>query len=469
MEPLQRRVVLSTLAALGSGAVSGCLGDGDGASGTDGGTDGGDGNSSSQTETEATNSTEASAPEITREVDPDFAGKFTPASAVEHTRFGWSLATAGPYALVGADRDGGPTPVGPGSAFLYEYDGGWHQRTSFTGDAVGDGFADSLALTESVALIGVPGGTRPTGPGAGEVRLYERSENSWSESAVLAAADGGENHAFGTSVALAGETALVGAPGENSLYGIESGAAYVFEREDGEWTQTAKLKPSRGDPANIFGQDVALGAGGNVAVVGAPRGTDPRGREAGRVFVFERGDGTWRQRPPVFAGEGRDEARFGWAVDASGAGFVVGAPGGGAPGGSGAGGAYVFEQSADGWEQVASLSEGEEQNTGNPRGFGFSVAKIGNLVAVGAPLTDAPIPEDTEPEEADVAETGEAAVFQGTGEGWTSRGAIAGDYVKAADHSGWSVAITPERVLTGTPLHERPVGLDVGTVQYFDF
>lgn len=464
MDPLQRRAVLSAIAVVGSGAVGGCFGDGDGTGGS--GNDG-DGNSSSETDPDSTNGTDGPGPPtIDGTVEPTFAGKFTPDGAAEYARFGWSLDAAGSLLLVGADRDGGPTPTGPATASLYEWTGGeWRQRTSFTARAVGDGFAHDLALTRSTAVVGVPHDNGPDGLGAGSARVFERSGESWAASATLDPGEAGENAAFGTSVAASGDTLLIGAPGESSLYGIDSGGAYAFRRDGGDWPQEAKLKANSGDRADIFGQAVALGAGGDVAVVGAPRASDRRGNEAGRTFVFERTDGDWRQRQTLFAGNSRDGGRFGWAVAASGDRLVVGAPGAGSPGGSGAGEAYVFAHTPEGWEQTARLTDGDDPE--DPRGFGFSVAMLGPLVAVGSPLADAPAPDD----EGDpvLAEGGRATVFQRLDGEWGNRGTIVGDYVKADDHSGWDVALTAERALTGTPLHERPAGQDVGTVQYFDF
>jgi hypothetical protein len=98
-------------------------------------------------------------------------------------------------------------------------------------------------------------------------------------------------------VALSGDgtTALIGAPGDEDPNGDGAGAAYVFARDGGGWTQRAKLLADDGDSNDFFGNSVALSGDGTTALIGAPNDEDPNGDLAGAAYVFDPGstdDGT---------------------------------------------------------------------------------------------------------------------------------------------------------------------------------
>src|SRR5262249_32981521 len=113
---------------------------------------------------------------------------------------------------------------------------------------------------------------------AGAAYVFVRSGTNWSQQAYLKASNTGPNDTFGFAVAIAGDTLVVGAPGESSnATGVNgnqsdnsaaySGAAYVFVRSGTNWTQQAYLKASNTGALDFFGIAVAL-SGGTI-VVGA--------------------------------------------------------------------------------------------------------------------------------------------------------------------------------------------------------
>ena len=247
---------------------------------------------------------------------------------------------------------------------------------------------------------------------------------------VLAPDDLQSSDAFGSAVALDGDTLLVGAPGDEPLgpgaqSGCGTGGAYVFERVAGQWVQTAVLTAADGAPQDCFGSSVA--PDGDTALVGAS------GDElaAGAVYVFERGPAGWTQTAKLVAGDGAPSAFLGRSVSLSGDRAVAGA--------HGAEAAYVFERGPAGWAQTAKLTAG----AGAPfEAFGAAVAVDGETVAVGAPAYDAPGDDD-------LFARGRVFLYSLTPAGWMQDAQFDGDHQGA--RLGTAVALHGELLLAGAP------------------
>ena len=112
--------------------------------------------------------------------------------------------------------------------------------------------------------------------------MFTRSGATWTQQAKLTASDGAEDDWFGRSVAVDGDTAVTGAPGDDDN-GSVSGSAYVFTRSGGIWTQQAKLTASDGAADDAFGFSVAVD--GDTAVIGAYE-DDDNGTDSGSAYVF---------------------------------------------------------------------------------------------------------------------------------------------------------------------------------------
>ena len=121
-------------------------------------------------------------------------------------------------------------------------------------------FGASVALSGDTAIIG-----SRLASTTGAAYVFVRSGGVWTEQAKLLASDGASNDSFGSAIALSGSTAIVSAPGDDDK-GIGSGSAYVFVQSGGVWTQEQKLVASDGGPSNSFGAGV--GISGDTAVVG---------------------------------------------------------------------------------------------------------------------------------------------------------------------------------------------------------
>src|SRR5208283_4655291 len=202
--------------------------------------------------------------------------------------------------------------------------------------------------------------------------------------AELAPTDG--RGVFGSSVAVYGSTALVGAWQHTVGSNQNQGAAYVFVESGGTWGQPAEMTASDGVAGDDFGGSVAIG-GSTVMLVGASGHTVGSNTQQGAAYVFVESGGTWSQQAELTASDGVAYDYFGTSVALSGGTAVVAAPchvgsGLACSGTPGPGAAYVFVESGTKWnpQQELTASDGKTSYA-----FGTSVAITGNTaIVVGA-------------------------------------------------------------------------------------
>jgi hypothetical protein len=351
-------------------------------------------------------------------------------------QFGLAVAISGDTALVGAPLNDFAVPTGGGAAYVFVRSGGsWTAQAKLrAADAAAfDRFGATVALDGETALVGAPWKGIAGKWSAGAAYIFERAGGSWTQRAALTASDGVVGDYFGTSVAIDGETALVGAIGD-TVPPADPGAAYVFTRSSGFWLQQAKLTAADGAGNDGFGLSVALS--GDTALVGA-RGHDTAGKtDAGAAYIFERAGGSWSQVAKPIATDGATGDAFGSSVALSGDTALVGAPDRAVGGNAFAGAAYVFTRSGGGWPQQATLTAGDGA-AGD--GFGASVAVLGQSAAVGAPYWDTSLSPNV----------GAAYVFSRAGSAWTQDARPTLEDGGAQDDFGYSVAISAGTVLVG--------------------
>ena len=152
-------------------------------------------------------------------------------------------------------------------------------------------------------------------------QLAPQAITAYTQQAKLTAPDPANNDQLGVSVAVSGNTAVVGVPLDDDG-GINSGSAYVFVRNGGSWSQQAKLIANDAATEDRFGLAVAIS--GDTAVVGA-WGDDDSGSNSGSAYVFVRSGVTWSQQAKLTASDPAPEDWFGTSVAISGDTAVVGA------------------------------------------------------------------------------------------------------------------------------------------------
>jgi uncharacterized repeat protein (TIGR02543 family) len=417
--------------------------------------------------------------------------------------FGESVTVSGDTVVIGANgEDSNATGVNgnqadnsapdSGAAYVFVRSGTtWTQqaylKASNTG--AGDNFGISVAVSGDTVVVGAaPEASNATGVngdqannsawGSGAAYVFVRSGTTWTQQAYLKASNTGADDSFGTSVAVSGNTVVVGARSESSnATGVNgnqadnsalySGAAYVFVRSGTTWTQQAYLKASNTGAGDQFGRSVAIS--GDTVVVGAfveaSSEIGVNGDEAnnlalgsGAAYVFVRSGITWTQQAYLKASNTGAYDLFGTSVAVSGDTVVVGAYGedsnatgvngdqanNSAPG---SGAAYVFVRSETTWSQQAYL---KSSNTGDEDNFGISVAVSGDSVVAGARLEDSS-GTGANGNQADnsAPNSGAAYVFVRSGTTWTQQAYLKASNTGTDDLFGTSVAVSGNTVVVG--------------------
>ena len=304
--------------------------------------------------------------------------------------FGFSVSISGDFAIVGAkgDDDDGSNS---GSAYIfYRHEGGtdiWGQVAKITASdaAAGDAFGTSVSISGGLAVIGATG----VGSAVGAAYIFRRDgAGIWNEVATLSASDGAANDLFGISVSISGDTAIVGAWGDDDN-GSLSGSAYIFDEDEPSdqngWGEVEKLTASDGAMFDFFGGAVAISM--DTAVVGA----FGDGGFAGSAYIFERDAGgadQWGQTAKLTASDATGSDQFGISVSIRGEGVVVGAFGDDDDGFE-SGSAYLFRKPSGGWQNATTEDDkitASDAAAGDE--FGFFVSFSGDLVIVGAHFND---------------------------------------------------------------------------------
>ncbi|MCA8942128.1 MAG: integrin [Planctomycetes bacterium] len=286
-------------------------------------------------------------------------------------QFGRSVSVSGDTIVVGSSgedslADGvnqgvqGNGGEDVGAAYVFVRDNGtWSQQAYLKASNSGnnDSFGQSVAISgdtvivgariESSSSAGVNGAQNNDMHGSGAAYVFVRVGSSWSEQAFLKASNPDTNANFGNAVALDGDTAIVGAFREDGLAtgvngdqtpvgDIDSGAAYVFVRNGGVWSQQAYLKASNTEVGDNFGESVAIQ--GDTAVVGCRiedsdansvdgDGSNNDAVEAGAAYAYRRDGSTWTHVAYLKAPNAASDARFGTAVSTYEQTVLVTAPG----------------------------------------------------------------------------------------------------------------------------------------------
>ena len=311
--------------------------------------------------------------------------KLTAADGAADDTFGGKVALSGNTAVVGVIRDDDEVKgENSGSAYVFTRTGNrWSQQAKLTASdaAEGDSFGWSIAISGDTLVLGAPYDD-DKGKNSGSVYIFSRTGTSWTQQAKLTANDGSPGDLFGISAAISGNTILVGAD-LNEEKGFNAGAAYVFTRTGNTWSQQAKLTATDGAEGDIFGVRVALD--GNTALISARRDDDEvMGVDAGSAYIFTRTGTTWSQQAKLTAPDGTADDRFGRSVALAGDTALIGAMFQDNRG-ENSGSAYVYKRSGNSWQFKSQLSaaDGAKGDV-----FGWNVALWGHTAVISANRDD---------------------------------------------------------------------------------
>jgi len=382
--------------------------------------------------------------------------KLLPSDGALVDNFGWAVAANADTLLVGArghDTAGGGDA---GSAYVFVRSGtAWTEQQELTASdgAAGDQFGYSVALEGDTAVVGARLDDNAGGFDAGAGYVFVRLGTAWAQEQKLVASDGASADQFGTSVSLSADTAVIGAAGDDLPSGGEAGSAYVFARSGTIWTLQQKLVASDGATGDNFGGSVAVS--GNTVVAGARHGDTPVAADAGSAYVFFRSGVTWTEQQKLLASvSGAAFDLFGGSVAVAGSTAVVGAERDDTAGGMDAGSAYVFVRVAAGWTEQQKLVASDAAPGDN---FGHVVSVSGDTLVVGASGADT----------AGGAEAGAAYVFVRSGTVWTEQQKLVASDGSPSDRFGSSVSVSADTVVIGAPNDDNISGTDAGSTYVF--
>jgi len=287
------------------------------------------------------------------------------------------------------------------------------------------------------------------GGDSGSTYVFVQSGTTWSEEAKLTAADGASGDQFGFSVAIDGDTAVVGAPYDDDN-GTDSGSAYVFVRSGTTWTQQAKLTGGDAVAFDFVGESVSI-SGDTIAIGG--EGHDAGGSFSGVVYVFTRSGTTWAQEAKLLASDADANSWFGFPVVLDGDTLLAAAAG--HTHGVRTGAAYIFTRSGTLWTEQAELlpSDGATDDF-----FGWQAALDGDTAVISSILDDD-----------NGTDSGSAYVFTRSGTTWTEQAKlVAATGAEAFDHFGTGVAVEGDTVIVGANFADvGPYGNNRGMAYLF--
>ena len=371
--------------------------------------------------------------------------KLTAAYGAANDLFGDPVAICGDTVVVGASNNEIGGNYRQGSVNVFVRDGAtWTHQQRLTADdgAASDTFGDSVAISGDTVIVRAtrasPGGNTEQGA----AYVFTRNGATWTQQQKLTASDGVAYDYFG-EVAISGNTAVVGASGQDIGGNLYQGAAYVFTRSGATWTQQQKLTASDGAAYDYFGE-VAIS--GDTVLIGAAWDDIGGNANQGSAYVFTRSGATWTQQEKLTASDGAAYDYFG-QVAISGDTVLIGAAWDDIGGNANQGSAYVFTRSGATWTQQQRLTASDGASNSN---FGNSVAISGDTVVVGAGGSrDA------------------ASVFERSGETWTERQILTASDGAAFDDFASSAGRGGDVVVVGAPYADVGANAEQGAAYVF--
>lgn len=315
-------------------------------------------------------------------------------------------------------------------------------KISSADSSLSDFFGNSVSISGSAAIVGANGHAVGGNDDQGAAYIYMNNGTSWvlQQKLTMPAGDAQAAAQFGYSVAISGDTVIVGSPTQDNAANVDQGAAYVYVRSGTTWTFQQRLRQSDGAAGDNFGWSVAID--GDTAVVGAYLDDESVYTNCGSAYAYLRTGTTWAEESRMVSSERTSNSQMGYSVGISGATIIIGARFAQSSTSSpDFGSAYIFTPAGGSpriWTQRSILTA-PQRGAGDQ--FGFSVGVSGNTALVGARFDDV----------GSNADQGSAYIFSGSGNTWSfQRQLIANDGI-ANDEFGNAVSINGDRLVVGAP------------------
>jgi len=324
-----------------------------------------------------------------------------------------------------------------------------HEVRLAANDPVADAeFGRSVAIDGDLVAVGAGAATAGSTVEAGAVYLFKRQGQRYVLEAKLIAPDASSGAEFGRVVAIQGNLVIVGARFAQVDSLSKAGAVYVFRKHKGSWRYEDKIiSPTPADDDN-FGR--ALAIQGDTLVVTA-RKEKSTANDVGAAYIYRYKGGRWVHTEKLTASDPAAGAYFGQSVAIQGNRLAIGARNADP---NGAGAVYLFRRTADGWLEFAKVTPPDGVSDDQ---FGFTVAMVGNEMAVGARRADLTGAKDA----------GAAYVYA------VNRASAelvvkltAGDF-KKSDQFGQSIAMAGDIIAVGSNRADISANADQGAIYLF--
>ena len=308
-----------------------------------------------------------------------------------------------------------------------------------------DSYGGAVSVSGNWAMVGAESNS-DLANSAGAVFVFQNIDGMWTEVDEINASDPGNFELFGVSVSMSGDTAMIGAWGDDG----NKGAVYVFERTGSQWTEVDKLVASDATAGDQFGNAISLH--GNRLIVGSPR-DDDNAFNSGTAYVFEYNGNNWIETGKLTPDGSVFEEFFGSSVSLDGDRVLIGAYNSTYISSTArSGSAYVFEHNGVSWGQVGKFyaSDGAANDL-----FGFSVSIAGDHALVGA--------------HGDDINTGAVYAYSFDGVSWGDEVKLNSADAEIEDAFGLSIDLNGDRALIGAYRADNSGGADSGAGYVFEY
>ncbi|WP_417392204.1 Calx-beta domain-containing protein [Gimesia sp.] len=383
-----------------------------------------------------------------------------PAPVVDGDHYGSAIEVEGDYMFVAAIDSALEAPYA-GAVYVYqrnrhgtpeaEADDTWDYHSTLTAydAAAGDQFGTSIAIDGDTLVIGAYL-EDSLGEDRGAAYVYRLNGSTWELEEKLTASDTTDGDYFGVSVAIENDTILVGASywdSNSSTSNYDDGAAYVFTRTGGNWLETQRLTASNNGILDRFGNDVAI-QNGTLFVTAVSANAGDTTSDAGAVYLFEQIAGVWQEQQILGPPDGEYNDVFGSDIHVDGDYLGVVAFGDDDNKGS----AYLFVNNAGTWEFQQQLVPPVDNDADRSV---FSLRISGQTLVIGGRFSDGL-----------GTDTGAAFLYELVDSQWTESQKLSAADGAFQDFFGYAVAFSETEVIVSAPLNDE-AGNDTGKVYIF--
>lgn len=335
-----------------------------------------------------------------------------------------------------------------GDTYVHE-----NQQIVNPGGADGDYFGVSIAVLDEITFVGSSSSNIGVNENQGEVTIFERAGDGWVVLDSIFASDGQEDAFYGTSLSAEGDYLVVGAHNHNVGGNTSQGQAYVYHNNGSAWQEQEILTASIGEMGDQFASSVDIS--GDYLIAGAHLSDAGLNPFEGRAFIFNRNGSTWQEQAILTAPDGATDDFFGYWVAISDYYCIVSSPQKTINSNLYQGKVYIFKRTGANWDLQAELI--------NPDGLegevmGVSVDIDGDYAVVGIPQLATPI----------VSNTGKVFIYHRNGANWELQETLTPSDGTANDLFGWTVKLSGNRLVVGSPGKALNGNPQTGRVYFFE-